>query len=75
MDGAVEKFEKSKIAEHLRIQVVGGRLLVDVGDGRIRGYVIGRDRRGRLRLRIDGHLVVWDPESDAVVWATGRGAT
>jgi len=68
-----EKFEKSKTAENLRITVVGGRLLVDVMTGKIRGFIRRVDKNGRLRMQIDGYAVVWDPEADAVVWAAGRG--
>ncbi|AAL64066.1 hypothetical protein [Pyrobaculum aerophilum] len=67
-----EQFRKSKLAESLRVDVVGNRLLVDVETGRVRGYFITA-RRGRLRMRIDGYTVVWDPETDTVVWAGGRG--
>jgi len=72
VDELVEKFEKSKVAEALRVTVVGTRLIVDVESGRIRGYVIGARNR-RLRVRIDGYIILWDPEADAVVWAGGRG--
>jgi len=68
-----EKFERSKIAEALKVQVVGGRLIVDVETGKIRGYVVGTANNGRLRMRIDGYTVVWDPETDAITWAGGRG--
>jgi len=67
-----EKFRKSKLAEALRVEVVGGRLLVDVETGRVRGYFVAI-RGGRLRMRVDGYTVVWDPETDMVVWAGGRG--
>lgn len=67
-----EQFRKSKIAEALRIDVVGNRLLVDVETGKIRGFFIAV-RRGRLRMKVDGYTVVWDPETDSVVWAGGRG--
>jgi len=67
-----EKFRKSKLVEALRVEVVGGRLLVDVETGRVRGYFVAI-RRGRLRMRVDGYTVVWDPETDTVVWAGGRG--
>jgi len=67
-----EKFEKSKLAEALRVQVVGGRLLVDVETGRVRGYFVAV-RGGRLRMRVDGYTAVWDPETDTVAWAGGRG--
>jgi len=67
-----EKFGKSKLAEALRVEVVGGRLLVDVETGRVRGYFVAI-RGGRLRMRVDGYSIVWDPETDTVVWAGGRG--
>ncbi|ABP51377.1 MULTISPECIES: hypothetical protein [Pyrobaculum] len=67
-----EQFRKSKIAEALRIDVVGNRLLVDVETGKIRGFFIAV-RRGRLRMKVDGYTVVWDPETDSVIWAGGRG--
>lgn len=67
-----EQFRRSKLAEALRVEVAGNRLLIDVETGRVRGYFIAV-RRGRLRMRIDGFTVVWDPETDAVVWAGGRG--
>ncbi|AFA38331.1 hypothetical protein Pogu_0304 [Pyrobaculum oguniense TE7] len=67
-----EQFRKSKIAEALRIDVVGNRLLVDVETGKIRGFFIAV-RRGRVRMKVDGYTVVWDPETDSVVWAGGRG--
>lgn len=67
-----EQFRKSKLAEALRVDVVGNRLLVDVETGRIRGFFIAV-RRGRLRMKVDGYTVVWDPETDSIVWAGGRG--
>jgi len=72
ISNVAESFEKSKVAEALRVQVVGGRLLVDVETGRVRGYLVAV-RNGRLRMRIDGYTVVWDPETDTVTWAGGRG--
>ncbi|MEM1597076.1 MAG: hypothetical protein QXP31_04335 [Pyrobaculum sp.] len=69
---AAEAFRKSKLAEALRVDVVGSRLLVDVETGRVRGYFIAV-RQGRVRMRIDGYTVVWDPEADTVLWAGGRG--
>jgi len=54
------------------VEVTGNRLLIDVETGRVRRYFIAV-RRGRLRMRIDGFTVVWDPETDTVVWAGGRG--
>ncbi|MGB9703938.1 MAG: hypothetical protein ACPL3C_00690 [Pyrobaculum sp.] len=69
---AAEQFRKSKLAEALRVEVVGDRLLVDVETGRVRGYIIAV-RKGRVRIRVDGYTVVWDPETDTVVWAGGRG--
>ena len=71
-----ERFGKSKLAEALRVQVVD-RLLVDVETGRVRGFLVGatagKNGNPRLRLRVDGYTVVWDPETDVVVWAGGRG--
>jgi hypothetical protein len=67
-----EQFRKSKLAETLRVDVVGNRLIVDVETGKIRGYFLAI-RRGRVRMRIDGYTVVWDPETDTVIWAGGRG--
>ena len=69
---AAEQFRKSKLAEALRVDVAGNRLLIDIETGRVRGYLIAV-RRGRVRMRIDGYTVVWDPETDTVVWAGGRG--
>jgi len=54
------------------VEVVGDRLLVDVETGRVRSYIIAV-RKGRVRMRVDGYTVVWDPEADTVVWAGGRG--
>jgi len=76
VDELAEKFGQSKIAEALRIQVVGGRLLVDVESGKVRGYAMRTaNSKGRtiLRMRIDGYYISWDPETDTVVWAGGRG--
>ncbi|ACB40353.1 hypothetical protein [Pyrobaculum neutrophilum] len=67
-----EQLRRSKLAEALRIDVVGGRLVVDVETGKVRGYIIAV-RRGRVRMRIDGYTIVWDPETDTVTWAGGRG--
>jgi len=72
ISNVAESFEKSKVAEALRVQVVGGRLLVDVETGRVRGYLVAV-RNGRLRMRVDGYTVVWDAETDTVTWAGGRG--
>ncbi|ABL88076.1 conserved hypothetical protein [Pyrobaculum islandicum DSM 4184] len=69
---AAEQFRKSKLAEALRVDVVGNRLIVDVETGRVRGYIIAV-RKGRVRMRVDGYTVVWDPETDTVTWAGGRG--
>lgn len=69
---AAEQLRKSKLAESLRVEIVGDRLLVDVETGRARGYIIAV-RKGRVRMRVDGYTVVWDPETDTVVWAGGRG--
>lgn len=67
-----EQLRRSKLAEALRIDVVGNRLVVDVETGKVRGYIIAV-RRGRVRMRIDGYTIVWDPETDTVTWAGGRG--
>jgi len=72
-----EKFGQSKTAEALRVQVVGGRLIVDVETGKVRGYIIRttsyKNGKAVLRLYIDGFYISWDPEVDAVTWARGRG--
>ena len=56
-----DRFRKSKLAEALRVEVVGGRLLVDVETGRVRGYFVAI-RGGRLRM----HGVC--PERNRLTW-------
>jgi len=35
-----EQFRRSKLAEALRVEVAGNRLLIDVETGRVRGYLL-----------------------------------
>jgi len=76
-DELAEKFNQSKVAEALRVQVVGGKLLVDVESGKIRGYVVRassyKNGKAVLRMYIDGYYISWDHETDVVTWARGRG--